>query len=297
MSRESRIVEFAQAVGAEIKAVREENTLTLVSGAVTLPTVPTGQMLGYRVSAGGAMFTAPNSSTVVLDPGLYVLENSVNGWLVHQLPEGRSFATYDTIVFDTFTATNGTAINGRTVGAFQWVDNPSADVYGSGGSTRVNSTITNNRVHSVTNSRTQGQILIGEGPVRISMRFYHSGENPGSGTRATRMALSDNYLGAAFGATTRNALYVFYEGGTGFRSTAINGSGFTDLSPAYTGLGTGAIEANMTLEYDGDASMKYFVNGTQQGALTKPMTGLKVASWEMGRFASWWIDDFKVDRL
>ena len=62
-----------------------------VSGTATIPVTPSGGLVGYRVLSPGVTLTAPDFSTIALDPGVYILENAPGGWVVYEVAEGEPF--------------------------------------------------------------------------------------------------------------------------------------------------------------------------------------------------------------
>lgn len=86
----ARMDHIEQGVKEAHDLVESATSLTPVSGTVTLPGVPVGRLLGYRVLDSATFFAADFSETT-LPAGAYLLERSPSGWLVREVDEGAPF--------------------------------------------------------------------------------------------------------------------------------------------------------------------------------------------------------------
>lgn len=292
-----RMMKIENALAAALPLIGTYGELEAVTGTVDLPNSPSGTLVGYRVIDTATFLSHDLSQTITLPVGVYILENSPTGWVVHQAATGTSFVP--ALFADRFDSADGAAIHGRSMLGRTWKDLQSDSVWAPAVSVYVPSVISNGKIESVATKLRTGQVSVPVSTFEVSADIVHDGSNPGSGERSIKLGLSSALHGALVtnaGGSWVEGAYLFYEGGTGFMLMAGNHVFPAQVGSTYTGLGTGAVEANMAVGWDG-SQVYAKVNGAVVAYGTPAggaLVGMSVAGYSLGLPAGWSIDNFVV---
>lgn len=261
------------------------DALTIINGGtVTLDDdLVEGTLVGYRVKAT-TTFTAA-AGEVELAPGAYTFERTAAGWTYYAAPAGTvlTFPPSGLEALDSFTATNGTALAGRTTdtGDLLWTAG-SGGVILHGGS---ESTMTIQSNKAVTgNNGGANWVDVGTQRVRaqISMIRVDNAE--------VRLGICVENSG--------QAIYFFWDN-NGLRLYAGIGYGYQQIGSTHN-PGFGVETATISVEND-DTTVTLKFNGTTVASGPKPsgMTGTRVvmSSRPSSGGVPVQIDDFSVIEL
>lgn len=188
-------------------------------------------------------------------------------------------------ITDTFTAADGTAVNGRAVGGFAWSSDTTAVMLFHGQSPAPSATISGGAAVSTTAMR-GAMIDVLQPHVRVSAKLTIT-------SGVARIGFGNKINGAG----GQDGIYVTYIPGEGFKVYHGNNASPVQLGTTYTGAGTGAQAAlTVSIEWNGTTATAK-VGGTTIATGTVSLGGGTKAGFYLSGTAGISFDDFTVEAV